>query len=102
MTDATVLQAMTSNTRCYVPAVVAGISLIFAPLIPAQPNASAVMTRLYTGSDGQTHAEEAEARFVTRPDGIGQTPLVKATGFFYLKLPAGYVQDCIRLPGAST
>lgn len=51
------------------------------------------MTRLYTGSDGQTHAEETEARFVTRPDGIGQTPLVKATGFFYLKLPAGYVQE---------
>ncbi len=67
--------------------------MIFAPLIPAQPNASAVMTRLYTGSDGQTHAEETEARFATRPDGIGQTPLVKATGFFYLKLPAGYVQE---------
>jgi hypothetical protein len=63
------------------------------PLIPAQRNESAVMTRLYPGSDGQTHAEGTEARFVTRSDGLGQTPLVKATGFFYLKLPAGYVQE---------
>ena len=31
--------------------------------------------------------------FVTRADGIGQSPLVKASGFFYLKLPAGHVQE---------
>jgi quercetin dioxygenase-like cupin family protein len=72
--------------------------LIFVPLIPAQRNESAVMTRLYTGSDGQTHAEETETRFVTRADGIGRSPLVKATGFFYLKLPAGYVQEWHSAP----
>src|ERR1039457_1966960 len=31
--------------------------------------------------------------FVPRADGIGQSRLVKASGFFYLKLPAGHVQE---------
>ena len=79
--------------RRYVPAILAGSLLIFASLIPAQQSASVVLTRLYTGSDGQTHAERTEVRFVPRADGIGLSPLVKATGFFYLKLPAGHVQE---------
>jgi len=71
----------------------AGSLLLFSSPIRAQPGESVVLTRLYTGSDGQTHAERTEVRFVHRADGIGLSPLVKATGFFYLKLPAGHVQE---------
>ena len=85
--------AMKLSTRRYVPAILAGNLLIFASLIPAQQSESVVLTRLYTGPDGQTHAERTEVRFVPRVDGIGLSPLVKANGFFYLKLPAGHVQE---------
>ena len=65
---------------------------LLASLLPAQQGQS-VMAHLYTGSDGQTHADRTKVRFVPRADDIGQSPTTKATGFFYLKLPAGYVQD---------
>jgi hypothetical protein len=71
---------------------------LFASLVPAQQSASVVLTRLYTGSDGQTHAERTEVRFAPRADGIGLSPLVKATGFFCLKLPAGRVQEWHTAP----
>ena len=82
---------MKLSARRYVPAILAGS--LFASLIPAQQSESVVSTRLYTGSDGQTHGERTEVRFVPRADGIGLSSLVKATGFFYLKLPAGHVQE---------
>jgi hypothetical protein len=82
---------MKLSARRYVPAILDGS--LFAALIPAQQSESVVWTRLYTGSDGQTHAERTEVRFVPRADGIGLSPLVKATGFFYLKLPAGHLQE---------
>jgi quercetin dioxygenase-like cupin family protein len=68
-------------------------SLIFTSLSQPQQSGSVAFTRLYKGSDGQTHAERTEARFVPRADGIGLSPQVKATGFFYVKLPAGHVQE---------
>ena len=57
-----------------------------------------MMTRLYTGPDGQTHAEEVEAKFTagTRTNDIFK--LMAITGAELHRAPAGTVQDWHNAP----
>jgi quercetin dioxygenase-like cupin family protein len=87
---------MKLSARRYIPAILAGS--LFASLVPAQQRDSVTVTRLYTGFDGQTHAERTEVRLAPGARGLGRSPLVKATGIFYLKLPAGQVQEWHTAP----
>jgi quercetin dioxygenase-like cupin family protein len=74
----------------------------------AQNHTSVPVTRLYTGADGQTHAEEMETKFVPRStttagstgggDKYEQADMVKATGAQVVRAAPGYVQDWHTAP----
>jgi quercetin dioxygenase-like cupin family protein len=53
------------------------------------------LTRLYTGSDGLTHAEEMEVKLAPRPGGdlYDQSEMLKATGVQVVRAAPGYVQN---------
>jgi len=53
------------------------------------------VTRLYSGADGQTHAEEMDVKFTPRPGGdkYEQAEIVKATSTQVVRAAPGYVQD---------
>jgi hypothetical protein len=54
------------------------------------------MTRLYTGTDGQTHAEETEAKFTGAPNEVFK--LMSITGAELHRYPPGTVQDWHNAP----
>jgi hypothetical protein len=58
------------------------------------------ITRLFTGADGQTHADEMEAKLAPRPGGdlYEQSEMVKATGAQIVRAAPGYVQDWHAAP----
>jgi hypothetical protein len=61
-------------------------------VVAAQSHKSVFITRLYTGQDGQTHAEEVETTFIAAtPSDIGR--LMKVTGAELHRTPAGTVID---------
>lgn len=80
----------------------AGAATLFAFVALAQTGGSAkhkpvMMTRLYTGSDGQTHAEEVEAKFTTgAPNEVYK--LMAITGAELHRSTPGNVQDWHRAP----
>jgi hypothetical protein len=55
-----------------------------------------LMTRLYTGTDGQTHAEETEAKFTGAPNEVFK--LMSITGAELHRYPPGTVQDWHNAP----
>jgi uncharacterized cupin superfamily protein len=52
------------------------------------------VTRIYSGADGQSHAEEVEAKFAG-PDAIGleESEKVKAGSTNFARFPPGFLQD---------
>ncbi len=61
-------------------------------VVAAQSRKSVFITRLYTGQDGQTHAEEVEVAFSgATPSGIAQ--LMKVTGAELYRTATGTVID---------
>jgi len=80
-----------------------GLAALFILVSAAQNGGSpkrkpVMMTRLYTGPDGQTHAEEVEAKFTA---GTGTNDVFKLMGITGAELhhaPAGTVQDWHNAP----
>jgi hypothetical protein len=77
-------------------AVVALVVLLFLTLrlqtdrdvVVAQTSQSITVTRIYTGPDGQSHAEELQMKLNGRT-----SELMKATGVQFSRTPAGYFND---------
>ena len=83
-------------------AVLAGVGILLwgAYSVGARSHTPVPVTRLYTGADGQTHAEEMEAKLAPRPGGdlYEQSDMVKATGAQIVRAAPGYVQDWHAAP----
>lgn len=77
-------------------AVVALVALVFLILpartdrdvVVAQAGQTITVNRIYTGSDGQSHAEELQMKLNGRT-----SELMKATGVQFSRTPAGYFND---------
>ena len=63
--------------------------------VAAQRRTLITMTRLYSGSDGHTHAERIEVKLTPsrRLAGIDESELFKASGAQFLRFPAGHMVD---------
>ena len=63
--------------------------------LAAQRGMSVTMTRLYTGSDGQAHAEATEVKLApsTRRPGLDESAPLKVSGAQFIRWPAGYVWE---------
>jgi hypothetical protein len=57
-------------------------------VVVAQAGQTITVTRIYTGSDGQSHAEELQMKLNGRT-----SELMKATGVQFSRTPAGYFND---------
>jgi hypothetical protein len=66
-------------------------------VIVAQTRKPVVVTRLYTGPDGQTHAEDVEVK-LTGNRGNEVSEMVKVTGAEIHRAPAGRVNDWHTAP----
>ena len=82
-------------------AVAGGLATLLVLLLSAQTGGSkhkaVMMMRLYTGPDGQTHAEEIEAKF-TAGSPTDVFKLMATTGAELHRTPAGTVQDWHNAP----
>ena len=68
-------------------------------VVSAQTRKRVFVTRLYTGPDNQTHAEEVEATFSTAGGiGVDVAQLLKNAGAELHRIPAGTVQDWHTAP----
>ena len=82
--------------------IAAGFAALFVLLSSAQTGGSSkhkavMMTRLYTGPDGQTHAEEIEAKFTAgSPNEVFK--LISITGAELHRSAPGTVQDWHNAP----
>jgi quercetin dioxygenase-like cupin family protein len=82
--------------------IAAGFASLFVFLSSAQTGGYSkhnafMMTRLYTGPDGQTHAEESEAKFTV--DGPNEVfKLMAITGAELHRYPPGTIQDWHNAP----
>ena len=61
--------------------------------VSAQGRKQVFVTRLYTGPDNQTHAEEVEVAFTAAGARSEFSQLMKITGAELHRIPAGTVQD---------
>ncbi len=83
--------------------VAAGFAALFILVAAAQTGVSpkhkpVMMTRLYTGPDGQTHAEDIEAKFTAGTGTNDIFKLMAITGAELHRAPAGTVQDWHNAP----
>ena len=81
--------------------IAAGFSALFVLLSSAQTGGSTkhkafMMTRLYTGPDGQTHFEEIEAKFTGTPNEVFK--LMAVAGAEVHRYAPGTVQDWHNAP----
>jgi quercetin dioxygenase-like cupin family protein len=89
-----------SSTTSWI--IAAGLAAVFVLLSSAQTGGSSkhkavMMTRLYTGPDGQTHAEEIEAKFTAgSPNEVFK--LISITGAELHRSAPGTVQDWHNAP----
>jgi len=67
-------------------------------LVSARQRAPVSVTRLDTGSDGQTHAKEIDVTLVPTSGGLERSDYVKATGLQFVCLPPGHAQDWHTAP----
>jgi quercetin dioxygenase-like cupin family protein len=68
----------------------------FAHAVTAQGHTPVTVTRLYTGSDGQTHAEETtDIRLTSDPArrGLETSENIKVTGLQFVRTSPGWVVD---------
>jgi|SRR6266853_1259488 len=74
--------------------ILVGLALVpSASQVAAQKRPTTTITRLYTGADGQSHAEDTEVawRPATLHAALNESPSVKVTGAQFLRWPRGFV-----------
>ena len=76
---------------------IAVIAFVAGAQTGAQKHKSVSITHLYTGPDGQTHAEETEAKF-TPGNGNDVFKMLSTTGAELHRAPAGRVSDWHTAP----
>jgi quercetin dioxygenase-like cupin family protein len=87
---------MRSNAAWTMPAALAGLLVVLSSAQTAR-HKPVMMTHLYTGPDGQSHAEEIEARFTAgSPNDVYK--LMAATGAELHRSSPGSVQDWHTAP----
>ena len=76
-------------------ALVASLIVMWSAHLAAQRGTPVTMTRLYTGSDGQAHAETTEVKLrpSTRRPGLDESAPLKVSGAQFIRWPAGYVWE---------
>ena len=62
-------------------------------VVTAQRRTSVVVTRLYTGPDGQTHAEERHVKLTPGGDLGELSEMIKVTGLQFRRTPPSYSFD---------
>jgi quercetin dioxygenase-like cupin family protein len=67
----------------------------------AQQRKPVTVTRIFTGADGQTHAEDIDVKLAPRAgrDGYFQSEPLKATGMQVVSAAPGYTADWHTAPG---
>jgi quercetin dioxygenase-like cupin family protein len=95
--------SMRSKVTWFIAAVLLGLSVLILAAQTghdasgAQKHKPVLITRLYTGPDGQTHAEEIEAKFI-----VGETndvfKMMSVSGAELHRAPAGRVIDWHTAP----
>ena len=92
-----------SKVRWFITAGLLGLSVLISPaqtgrvVNGAQKHKPVFITRLYTGQDGQTHAEEIEAKF-TPGDTNDAFKMMGVSGAELHRAPAGRVVDWHTAP----
>ncbi len=78
----------------------AGLAWVAQHMTAASGHTEVPVTRLYTGPDGQTHAEEMNLTFVPRPGGdkYEQGETVKAASAQVVRAAPGYAQQWHTAP----
>jgi hypothetical protein len=61
----------------------------------AQQRTPVALTRIYTGPDGRTHAQQVDLKLTPNPVIVGteRSETVKATSSYVVRFPPGYVSD---------
>ena len=63
-------------------------------VVAAQQPTPVTVTRIYTGSDGQTHAEQVDAKLTLNPlFAREQSEMVKVSSSYFVRFPPGIFQD---------
>src|SRR5207253_2034548 len=57
-----------------------------------------VVTRIYTGPDGQTHAEEIDAKLMSGGGADERSEMIKVTGLQFRRTPPNYFVDWHTAP----
>ena len=93
---------MRSNKqRLGLAVVIASLIVVWsAPRVSAQRPAPVTVIRLYTGSDGQSHAEQIEVKLLPSevPDGSSQLS-IGATKITFFRCPPGWVNEWHNVGG---
>jgi hypothetical protein len=64
----------------------------------AQQRTPITVTRLYTGPDGQSHAEDVEVKLMPGGANTELSETIKVTGMRFLRVPPGWVNDWHTVP----
>ena len=87
---------MRQFTRLIFFVIVVGFAVVSsASHVAAQRQVTTTITRLYTGADGQSHAEEIEVAWrpaKLRPE-LNESESVRVTGAQFLRWPRGFVWE---------
>jgi quercetin dioxygenase-like cupin family protein len=70
-------------------------------IVDAQRRTPITVTRVYTGPDGQSHAEDIEVKRtpISRPTGAEGSDTLRVTGLSFRRTPHGTVTDWHTAPG---
>jgi len=70
-----------------------GSARVAPDVFVAQSQAPVVITRIYSGSDGQTHAEDIDVKMLPADAGGQLSEAVRITGLQFRRLPPGFFRD---------
>jgi len=85
----------TTAKRLVSTAIVSCVAVCSAHYVAAQRHTPVTVTRLFTGSDGQTHAEEVDLKLNPSSvlDGGERSERIKVTALQIIRFPPGHMND---------